>query len=109
MAKRRFIFDKEQFELVEVTADYEQPARDRQDLLWNDRVYNDMKATDGSDISSRAKHREYMKRNGLTTADDFKETWAKDAQKRAEYFQKGGSVTKEDVSRAIHDLESRKR
>jgi hypothetical protein len=34
-----------------------------------------MQATDGTDISSRAKHREYMRRNNLTTAGDFTDHW----------------------------------
>lgn len=40
------------------------------------------------DIGSRRKHREFMKANGLTTADDFKGQWAKDAERR-ESMQRG--------------------
>jgi hypothetical protein len=40
-----------------------------------DRFYENTKATDGTDIGSRAKHREYMKRNNLTTIDDFSDEW----------------------------------
>lgn len=36
------------------------------------------------DISTRAKHRAYMKEKGLALADDFKETWAKAADERAD-------------------------
>jgi hypothetical protein len=48
-----------------------------------DRFYENTRATDGTDIGSRAKHREYMRRNGLTTADDFKGVWAEGAKERA--------------------------
>ena len=52
-----------------------------------DRFYENTRATDGTDIGSRSKHREYMKRNGLTTADDFKSTWAKQAEQREQIRQ----------------------
>lgn len=50
--------------------------------LAGDRHYDGMRAPDGSDISSRTKHREYMKRHGLTTADDFGSTWNSAAKER---------------------------
>jgi len=50
--------------------------------LAGDRHYDGMQATDGTDISSRTKHRRYMKERGLTTVDDFKETWKKEAAER---------------------------
>jgi hypothetical protein len=50
--------------------------------LAGDRHYDGMRAPDGSDISSRAKHREYMARTGLTVASDFTETWKTAAQER---------------------------
>lgn len=52
--------------------------------LAGDRYYDGLRATDGTDISSRTKHREYMKQRGLTTADDFKDTWAKAQKERNE-------------------------
>lgn len=52
--------------------------------LAGDRHYDGMRATDGTDISSRTKHREYMKRNGLTTSDDFTGAWQKAEKERAE-------------------------
>jgi hypothetical protein len=105
--RRKFIYDKETKEMVEVSVTYEPPSR-QDGSLWNDRHYDGMRATDGTDISSRTKHREYMKRNGLTTADDFTNQWKNDAQKRAEYFTtgKGGAVNRDDIGRAIHQLES---
>ena len=77
-------------------------------LVMGDRHYDGMRATDGTDISTRAKHKAYMKANNLTTTDDFASTWKKEAQKRAEYFKdaKHGATRREDVARAIYDLES---
>lgn len=95
--------------MVEVTADYEPEPRDHSELLWNDRSYNDLKATDGTPIDSRAKHRAYMRMHGLTTADDFTDTWKKAAEARKRYFERGGTVTRDDVARAIHTLEQQQR
>lgn len=71
--------------------------------LWGDRDYIGLRATDGTDISSRSKQREYMKRHGLTTADDFTETWAKAEKARDEYRQGrgGGAITRNDIAEAI--------
>ena len=49
-------------------------------VLASDRIYEGLRATDGTDISTRAKHREYMRANKLTTVDDFKDTWARQAR-----------------------------
>jgi hypothetical protein len=37
------------------------------------------------DISSRTKHRQYMKENGLALYDDFKGTWAQAEKQRADF------------------------
>jgi hypothetical protein len=90
---------------VEVTSDYEQPHRDARDRFTSDSIYDGLRATDGTDISTRTKHREYMKKNGLTTVDDFKNEWADAAKHRDEYYSgKRGTVTKRDIEQAIHQL-----
>ncbi len=50
--------------------------------LAGDRHYEGMRAPDGTDISSRTKHREYMKKHGLTTMDDYKDSWSKAQSQR---------------------------
>ncbi len=89
----------------------EQPEAEREYVaghnpLAGDRHYDGMRASDGTDISTRTKHREYMRANGLTTVDDFKNQWAAQGKARDEYRTtgKGGAVTREDVARAIHQL-----
>lgn len=62
--------------------------------LAGDRHYDGMRTIDGVDISSRSKHREYMKRTGLTSTSDYTETWKKQAEERAK-FQRGEFVDKE--------------
>lgn len=111
MARRRFIQRREApFDFVEVTDDYVPAPRTVADaILWNDRAYDNLKATDGADIGSRTKHRTYMRDRDLTTIDDYKGEWAKARQDRDAYFTgKKGTVTREDVARAIDQLERRK-
>ena len=84
---------------VEVPEDYtpEPPKGDH--LLWSDRAYQDM---NDPRFSSRSQHREFMRQNGLTTADDFKGTWDKAAQQREAWYKEGRDPTRrEDVARAI--------
>lgn len=109
--KRRFIQDPVTLELVEVTADYVAPVREtarNNGALWNDRHYDGVKATDGTDISTRAKHRDYMKRNNLTTVDDFKNTWSSAQKQRENFYTQGGSFKRQDIERAIHQVNNRR-
>ena len=68
------------------------------------RFYENTSATDGTDIGSRSKHREYMKRHGLAMESDFKREWAK-AESHREAI-RTGEVDKrerrEAVERAIY-------
>lgn len=50
--------------------------------IMSGRFYENTRATDGSDIGSRSRHREYMRKHGLTTADDFGSQWKKDKEAR---------------------------
>jgi len=109
MTRRRYIQSPEPpYELIEVTADYQPPTRNDTGALWGDRHYDGLQATDGTDISSRTKHREYMRRNGLTTVDDYKETWAKAQKERESYYTQGGSIKRSDIERAMHQVMNRR-
>jgi len=108
---RRFRFDSKLGEMVELTNnDKRESKKGARDLgaLWGDRHYDGLQATDGADISSRKKHREYMRRMGYTTADDFTNTWAEAKKKREFYMQNGGSINKQDVRNAIEQLRSKR-
>lgn len=110
MTRRRYVFDEQLGRMVELTAEPRQRANAQDHLggLWGDRHYDGMRATDGSDISSRKKHREYMKRHGVTTADDFKDTWARARENRDDYYTRGGSVRRQDIVSTIERLQSRR-
>jgi hypothetical protein len=71
--------------------------------LAGDRHYEGLRAPDGTDIGSRTKHREFMRRHGLTTADDFSGQWTAAAKEREAYY-KGTFQDKElreDISRQV--------
>lgn len=77
---------------------------------FSDRVYSSKPFTtpDGTVINSRKKHREYMKKNNLTTVDDFKNTW-KEAQKEREAFFTGNDTReREQRKRDIVDAINRR-
>lgn len=110
--KRRFIQDPVTLDLIEVTPDFVAPQREsarNNGTLWNDRHYDGIKATDGTDISTRAKHRDYMKRNNLTTVDDFKDTWARAQKERESFYTRGGSFRRADIERAIYQTQDKRR
>jgi hypothetical protein len=55
---------------------------------YSDRLYSaaPFRAHDGTLIDSKRKHREYMRRHGLSTADDFKGTWDRAAKQREQAY-----------------------
>lgn len=104
--RRRFVYDRSSGAVVEVGE--QASANLARNNFTSDAIYDGLRASDGADISTRAKHRDYMKRNGLTTADDYTQKWSDDARARAAYFTegKGGAVTRQDVERAVYELET---
>lgn len=109
MTRRRYVQSKEPpYELIEITEDYQAPLRNDAGVLWGDRNYDGAQTTDGVDISTRTKHRAYMKATGLTLADDYKESWAKAQEQRERYHQQGGSFDRSAIERAIHHLQNRR-
>lgn len=76
--------------------------------LAGDRHYDGLTATDGTDISSRAKHRAYMKERGLTTVDDFSSTWKKEAAVREARMAGTDSTRKADIAQAIRQHQQRR-
>ena len=112
MTRRRYVQDPVTYEMIEVTADYVPVPREsarNNGALWNDRNYEGVQATDGTDISSRKKHREYMRKNNLTTVDDFSSSWARSQSERENYYKNGGSFKRADIERAIYEVNNRRR
>lgn len=72
---------------------------------FSDRIYSGkpFKAPDGTVIDSRKKHRDYMKRAGVTTMDDFKGDWDRAAKHREDVFagRNDKAARREALARAI--------
>jgi len=97
MTRRRYI--QVNGELIEVPLNYAPPPKNSDAVLWNDRSYQE--ANDPR-FASRTQHREYMKRNGLTTVDDFKGHFAAEEKRRAEFLTTGKDPSRrEDLARAM--------
>lgn len=59
------------------------------------------------DISSRTKHRAFMREHGLTTADDFTQTWQRDAHERAKRLAGVDPTRKADIAQAIAQVQAK--
>jgi hypothetical protein len=70
--------------------------------LAGDRHYDGLKAQDGTNISTRTRHRQYMKENGLTMMSDFKQTWA-DAAKEREKIRQGAPIADRERKSEIRE------
>lgn len=73
-----------------------------------------LRATDGTDISSRAKRDEYMRLNGLAHAEDYsREAWPKAQEARAKFFAGEDPAIRrevaETVGRAAYQLQTQRR
>lgn len=74
-------------------------------MVMGDQYYDGQKAPDGSDVSTRTKHREYMKRTGMVTFDDYASTFAKEQARRDAYHSgEKGTVSRKDIERTIAQL-----
>ena len=90
---------------------WEQEKRAVNAPIMAGRFYENTAATDGTDIGSRKRHREYMHSRGLTTADDYPKFWDAKAKERAvalspEWDQKG---RRDDIARTKYELEHRRK
>lgn len=77
--------------------------------LAGDRHYDGLRTLDGVDVSTRSKHRAYMKERGLTTCDDFTQQWKQQAQERADRLAGIDPKRREDIERAIAHPDTRPR
>lgn len=80
------------------------PGLASSNALAGDRHYDGLRAPDGTDISTRTKHREYMKANNLTLTDDFKGTWNKQLKDRvaARTGEKKDPEIRQTIERELH-------
>lgn len=108
MTRRRYRQDPVTLELIEITTQREPDRRAGDAVMWGDRHYEGLRTTDGVDISSRSKHRDYMRATGLTTFDDYKGEFRRREDERNAYRSGAqGSVNREAIERAIYQLTNR--
>lgn len=108
MSRRRFVYREVSPGVVksfEVGQDFTGADR-RAQTVTEELVYGGLRATDGADISSRKKHREYKHVNGYADADDYKGQWDKAAKERADFYITGGDHKgrREAIERAMYQL-----
>ena len=108
MSRRRYVWDDEAQQLVEVGAEWTDTPRGNAGPV-TDLYMDGTRATDGTDIGSRAKRRAYMKANNLADTDDFKETWARKAREREAIARGEDSTRREAIARALHKLNTGRR
>lgn len=73
-------------------------------------LYDGQRALDGTDVSSRSKFNEYLRRTGCTVASDFTQHWADAAKKREAYFsgKARNPQLREAIGRAAYQLEMKR-
>lgn len=76
-------------------------------MVYGESHYDGARATDGTPIDTRRKHREYMKAHGLTTADDYTETWKK-AEKDRKNIGAPNRERREQLGRAMYEVEKKR-
>src|SRR4051812_20837908 len=103
--RRRYVQDPVTFKLIEVTEAVEPLLAVDSGALWGDRYYDGIRSTDGVPIDTRSKHRAYMRERGLTTVDDYSQSWKDARVSRDDFFTGGGDkvARREAIERAIHD------
>lgn len=80
------------------------PALAIHNALASERHYEGLRATDGTPIDTRAKHREYMRANNLTTVDDFASTWKRAAAERKATLAGDDPQRVRDIAQAVAKL-----
>jgi hypothetical protein len=108
--RRRYRYDPELKAVVEIGSDWTDVER-RAPAATEELTYGGMRATDGTDISSRKKHREYLKATGYAMASDFTESGKTAAAEREKFFrgEHRDPTIREDIGRALYQRERRKK
>lgn len=70
--------------------------------MWNDREYQDM---GDPRFNSRSSHREFMKRNNLTTIDDMSGVWKSNEYARNQAKAGIDPSRKQDINRAMQKVQ----
>lgn len=83
--------------------EYVAPERAADAPILSGRFYENVAATDGTDIGSRAKHRAYMKAHGLAPADDFSPAYYERVRKQAQ--EQHRRERREVIARRMYEID----
>lgn len=83
MSRKRYRYDLTLKGLVEIPDDWQPIPRVQ---VMPGTCYDGQRAQDGTDISSRQKHHDWMRRNNLADTSDFTQAWAKAKRERERVF-----------------------
>lgn len=116
MSRKRWVYTQGGEPLpepIEVTEDFTGAER-RAQTVTEELVHGGARATDGTDISSRKKRREYMARTGVADASDFKNHWAQAEARKAESIRNLGDAKSfreaaDMAGRAAYELSKKRR
>ena len=109
-ARGRWVQDPRTGELVPAE-EYAPEHEDGRTMVVSDLYMDGTRATDGTDIGSRRKRRDYMRRNDLADTSDFTEHWKK-AEKARENFMGDAQSTRErreTIGRALYEAKTREK
>lgn len=111
MARKTWHYDPESGEMVEGPGPRRSDGPSGDGWRFSDRLYSSapFTAPDGTVIDSRKKHREYMKRNNLTTMDDMTDTWKQAAKEREQFFRGEGKEVEHRRQAVIDAINRRSR
>ena len=109
MSRRRYRWNNETQTLDEVSNDA--PVTPRLELATGSFYESAGRATDGTDISTRKKYNAYCKAKGVVPVSDFTKTLESAQAKRAAFLagDQGNKARRDDVGRAIYQLEKRRK
>lgn len=88
-------------EPIEVGAEWSD-AQSRAQTPTEELTYGGIKATDGTPINSKKKHREYLKQNGLAMAGDYSESFRE--RVIASRDREETKAIREAVDRSVHKI-----
>lgn len=110
MTRRRYRYDEATKQMVEVGSDWTDAER-RAQTPTEELTYGGMRATDGTPINTKRRHREYMQQNGLALVSDYTEHNAKAAKKREDFFagRHEHAGLKEAIGRAYDQVKRKRR
>jgi hypothetical protein len=108
MTRRRFVTIDGV--LTEVPLNWSRNAPQAAYYIQGDKLYENTRSPiDGADISSRTKHRQYMKEKGLTTIDDYTNHFSKIAEQKAEFMATGRDSSRPADVRDAYDKHTRRK